>query len=145
MKHLFAALLCFLAVTITSCAQHDTPIEFSQLPQAAQEFCNQHFAGSDILMIVYDSEIGDKDYKVMYTSGAEVKFNKEGAWKSVEFEKGSIPEDIIPENILKTIKEKYANGSITKISKERKTIEVEINDRIELIFNKSGKFLRYDD
>lgn len=145
MKQLLVALTCLFAVTFTACADHDTPIEFSQLPQAAQDFSTQHFGSEDILFIVLDTEIGDKEYKISYKNGAEVKFNKAGEWKSVENDRGIVPEAIIPAAVLNTVKAKHPNASVTKISKERKTIDVELNDKIEMVFNKNGKFLRYDD
>lgn len=145
MKQLLVAFICLLSVTFTACADHDTPIEFSQLPKVAQDFSNKHFGTDEIIFVVYDSELGDKEYKITYRSGAEVKFDKAGEWKSVEFEKGSIPQAIVPAAILKTIQSKHPNSTITKISKERKTIDVELNDQLEMVFNKAGKFLRYDD
>lgn len=124
-------------------------IDFNELPAPAQKFLNNHFAGEEILSIVLETEIGDKEYSVFYDNGTEVKFDRKGNWESVEHEYSKIPESVVPEAIMAMIKSKQPGKAVTGISRDLtgrdKGYEVELENVIEMKFDIEGRFIRYDD
>ncbi len=57
----------------------------------------------------------------------------------------AVPEGIVPAAIKTYIKTKHINKFVIEIKKERKEYEVELNNGIDIVFDKNGNFKRYDD
>lgn len=124
-------------------------IMFEKLPATAQKFLNKHFPNEPILSVVKDSDGLEVDYSVYYENGVEVKFDRKGNWESVEHEYSSIPESVLPEQILNMIKSKHPDRKVTGITRDLtgrdKGYEVELDNVLELRFDLDGRFIRYDD
>ena len=54
-------------------------------------------------------------------------------------------EGFLNENILNYLTQNYPNCCVHEIAKGRYKVEIELNTGLELVFNKNGEFLRYDD
>ena len=50
MKKLLLLFVCLFTLQTIARADDDKPIQVSQMPQKAQQFIKQHFAGSNIAM-----------------------------------------------------------------------------------------------
>lgn len=124
-------------------------IMFEKLPATAQKFLNKHFPQQPILSIVKDADGLEVDYSIYYEDGTEVKFDRKGNWESVEHEYSSIPESVLPEQILNMIKSKHPERKVTGITRDLtgrdKGYEVELDNVLELRFDLEGRFVRYDD
>lgn len=135
--------------SINSIFDRETVIPFEKLPAEAQKFLNKHFQGEDILSIVLDSEIADREYSVYYENGTEVKFDSRGNWESMEHEYSSLPDSVIPEAILKFVNAKHPEKKVTSISRDMtgrdKGYEVELDNLLDVKFDIQGRFMRYDD
>lgn len=138
-----------LAAAMTLAACHDEEkkaIEYGKLPTAAQTFVQTHFADKQISIIYHDTEVADKDYEVIFTDGANIDFTKRGEWNEVEDrDADGVPAAIIPAAISEYVASHHAGQYVVQIGKDRRTYEVKLNSTVEIVFDLSGAFLRYDD
>ena len=136
-----------VAMSLVACDEEDKkPIEFSDLPQSAQTFVQTHFADKQIAAVYRDSEVADKDYEVIFVDGANIDFTKKGEWDEVEDrDADGVPTAIMPQGIVDYVATTYAGQYVVQIGKDRSNYEVELVNGVDLVFDKEGRFLRYDD
>ena len=127
-------------MTLNVFASNDRPIPFKDLPQKAQTFITTHFSGVEVL-----SATVDDDYEVYLANGAKVEFTLQGEWKEVKCPGSKVPAAIIPSAISKYVKTNFPNNAIIKIDKKYSGYEIELNNGLELKFDKNGNFLKIDD
>ena len=138
MKKLLVVLLGVMTLNVF--AANDRPVTFQQLPQKAQTFITTHFSGVEFL-----SATVDDDYEVYLANGTKVEFTLQGEWKEVKCPGSAVPAAIIPAAISKYVKANFPNSTIVKIEKKYSGYEIELNNDMELKFDKNGRFLSYDD
>lgn len=139
MKKVISIAIMAFAMVFAAKAGDDKPISVDQLPQAAQEFIKTHFADEKVAVAKKEIEIFEVDYKVIFTSGNKVKFNKAGEWEEVDCEYSEVPAAIIPAQITSYLKENFADKKVTQIerkNKPNKAYEVELDNSMEVEFNK---------
>ena len=121
-------------------------INFSDLPQASQDFIKKHFGDKQIAIIYKDLFDADVDYDVIFTDGSSVDFDKNGLWEEIEVKDlVGVPDAIVPNKILTFVKQKHPNNHIKEISRKFHKYDVELNNSIEIVFDKNGNFKHYDD
>ena len=138
MKKIFVLLLGLMTLNVF--AANDRPVTFQQLPQKAQQFITTHFSGVEFL-----SATVDDDYEVYLANGTKVEFTLQGEWKEVKCPGSAVPAAIIPAAISKYVKANFPNSTIVKIDKKYSGYDIELNNDMELKFDKNGRFLSYDD
>ena len=117
-----------------------------ELPKDAQEFVKKNFAEEKILLMKLDKEFfGSDTYEVKLASGTEIEFTKEGAWKKVDTKNAVVPASVIPEKIAAYIAENFKEQKVESISKKRYGFKVELQNGLELKFNKDFRFIGLDD
>lgn len=141
MKKNLILLFCLAALSLFACETPDTPITKEQLPQIAQSFINLYFNDVQIAYIQKDND----SYDVKFSNGFEVDFNKKGEWKEVDCQASEVPAGIIPENIRNYVNANYNGFFIVQIGKDHSEYDVELNNGLELVFDKNGNFKRIDD
>lgn len=130
-------------VSVNSMAR-DRIIQYAQLPQPAKAFIAAHFAGTQVSYVKFD----DGKYELRMSDGSEVEFTGNGEWDNVDCEYRAVPKTVlalIPAEISKYVAANFPGASIVKIDKERFSIQIELDNDLELVFSKTGKFLRIDD
>ena len=137
MKKAFFLLTCILALTVVSCEKQ---IVYDKLPQKAKLFLSNYFPDSQVLSI----EKNGHSYDVILTDGTDLEFNKSGEWTEVDCQMRPIPAGIAPTTIQTYVMTNFPESFITKIKKERKTYEIELNNDIELTFDTNGRLLHAD-
>ncbi len=128
------------------------PIQPEELPANAKTFIAEYFSKETILLATFEKEVGDKSYEVKFKNGSEIEFDKDGNWTSIEVKQGSIPIQIISKTnsaIYKYISTSstYKQMKIKEFSIKddlRKGYSLELENGIELEFDKKGNFLRID-
>ncbi len=137
----------FAAVSLSACNHEDKKvIQFGELPQAAQTFVDTHFADKQVSIVYHDTELADKDYEVIFTDGANIDFSKKGEWTEVEDrDTNGVPTAIMLQGIVDYVSTNFAGQYVVQLGKERSNYEVELNNGVEMVFDKEGQFLRYDD
>ncbi len=143
MKSLLFAFIALFAVTTANASEK--VISEKELPLKTREFIKTHFADDKISIATVESDIFDKDYKVILTSGTKLEFDSKGNWTEIECKgENSVPEAIIPKKISEYLKSNHKSNTVVKIERSKKRIEVELNNDIELTFNLNGELVEFD-
>lgn len=140
-------LMALITVSLMACeSQEKRDIDFTALPQKSQQFVNLHFADKVVSVVLLDKELFDKEYKVIFTDGSKIEFDKEGEWQEVEckFSPG-VPLSFLPTTMAAYLEAHFVNTYIENISIDHRRYEVELNNDIELVFDLKGNFLYIDD
>ena len=133
-----------MVVGLASCDYHDKMVEVGDMPTKTTMFIADYFPNCDIVYIDKDRDLGSVTYDVVLSCGVKLEFNKSGDWIEVDCEPNEVPNAIVPDKILDYVSAKYANNYIVKIGKEWSNYKVELNNDIELVFNKDGDFKYID-
>ncbi len=140
MKHVLISILCLFSVSLTACNHNDIPITKNELPKAAQTFIDTYFSQYEIATVLKDYN----EYEVKFTNGFDIEFDKKGEWTDVDCQMMPVPNGIVPSAIVTYVTSNYAQNFIVKISREHHGYDVELNNDLDLEFDKNGKFLRID-
>ncbi|MFI3266057.1 MAG: PepSY-like domain-containing protein [Rikenellaceae bacterium] len=141
-KLLFVATLLLGTLTLSA---KDKVIELSELPKSAQSFLSTNYSKDKVSTVTMEQEVFSKEYKVVLASGIKVKFDKNGDWTQVECKRnGQVPASIVPAYVANYVKSKFPSSSITKIEQENKSVEVELDNNVELKFNSKGELVKID-
>ena len=144
MKKLFIfAVSCILS--LTACADHYQQITYSELPAQAQIFIQKHFNQEDISHIERDREGIHYEYNVYLKNATEIDFDHQGNLQSIDCKRTNVPEGIVPEVIMSFISLHHPNLFVVEYIIDYRHQTVELNNEIELIFDREGHFLRMDD
>lgn len=141
-------LLAVMVMTILSfnAQADDMRIDQNQLPKAARQFIAKHFAKDKIAYASMDKDIISVDYEVKLQSGVDIDFNGDGHWTDISCSEAqfAVPTSIIPVGISSYVNSNYPSSYIIEISRKHHRFEVELNNDVDLVFDKAGKFLRVD-
>ncbi len=139
-------LLAFAFVCLTMYANDDRRITVEQLPQSAQQFIQSYFPSSIYGISWVEKDMSDKSYEVKFKNGCKVEFDKKGKWTEVEYDRGEVPANIVPQQIVDYVKANYPGERIEKVERYRGRYEVELSSKsdLELTFNKKFKLVDID-
>lgn len=140
MKKSMFALLAMLLLMCVSAQANDRVITFDQLPQSAQTLVKTHFADKVPLIITADYD----DYEILFESGEKVEFSRKGEWKDIECKTSAVPVALIPEQIKASIAKSFPAATIVCISRDRRGYEVELNNGLDVEFNKKFQVIEID-
>lgn len=142
---IFVVAYIMFATIFTANADNDRAINFEQLPEKSKTFIDEYFKGVDISYIKEERELLSKSYEVFFVDGSKVEFDTKGEWDTVDSFKDAIPEGIAPAEIVKYVEERHPSTYIVSIERDRKDYEVELNNNLEIKFDKMFNVIRYDD
>lgn len=118
----------------------------SCLPQAAITFINQHFPNESISYVLVDRDVFQRTYEVMFTSGKELEFNRNGTWKEIDTKGSPLPHRILINAITRHHVKEFGNQVFArKVERNVWGYELQLSNGLEAQFTKSGRFIRYDD
>lgn len=144
-------ILMAIAMTLTttlSASADKYSINRSDLPQTAQEFLTKHFPKSRVSMVKTDNHfLKPTDYDVKLVNGTKIEFDRKGNWTSVDCKSKGVPESLILKPIRNYISKNFPGTFVVSIDKKTTYFEVELNDGIELKFDRLGGFksMKMDD
>lgn len=140
MKRTLTLMLFSIIASMSAILYAGTPINRSELPDAALKFINKHFPGDNIMKAEKNQGRQGTEYDVDLASGAEIEFRDNGKWKEVKAAQGTaVPAAIIPEAIATFISTNFAGQSIVEISHKRGGYEVELSNGTELKLTKDAQ------
>ena len=146
MKKILLILVAVFSVGIfVAVADNDKIINKSQLPKAAQEFIDTHFAGVELLYAKEDCNVLFSSYEVRLENGVKMEFSSKGNWEEVDCQQNAVPAAIVPQPIKEYVEKNYAGNSILAIEKNRNQYEVRLSNRLELKFDKNFNLYDIDD
>lgn len=145
MKKLVFLFACLFAMTLSVSAGNDKPIQVTELPKAAQQFIQNHFAAQSVAMAKMETEFMSKSYDVIFTNGDKVEFDKKGKWTNVDCKHTQVPQAIIPMNIQKYVAKNYPDAKVLKIElTDRKGYEIDLSNGFDVEFDKQGRVVDID-
>ncbi len=140
---LAAAALAVIAVP--ALAGNDRVIGVEQLPAAAQQFLRNHFSEAEVSYAKVDEDILGDEYKVVFTDGTSVEFDKEGVWLEIDAKHGTVPASAVPQQIRESVAKRFAGRTIRKIERERRGFEVKLDNGHKLEFDRTMQLVDIDD
>lgn len=135
-----AVLMCIGSIY----AAVDKKITVRELPQAAQNFLNTHFAGIDVAYAEMDDDVAKRDYEVMLRDGTKIEFDRNGEWKEIDCFRRSVPKAVIPERIASYVATNYPDEKIVEIERGTRKTEVKLTNGFELKFNDLYELVKID-
>lgn len=143
-----AQLTLVLALMLSvSCSFEDEyrTITAEELPANAQTFIKTNFPEVQISHALQESGLFENDYKVFLANGAKIEFDEEGNWEDIECKTSKVPLSAMPVKIQQFLTEKHPNLDVVKIDRDNNDYDLELRTGLEIQFNLSGDFMRYDD
>jgi hypothetical protein len=84
-------------------------------------------------------------YDVILADGTSLEFSRDGQWTKVDCGLNPLPAGILPTNIEQYVSANFPANFATKIKYDDRRYEVDMNNELELIFDKNGAFMGADD
>lgn len=138
MKFFFvAAASLMLSVSCGS----DKVIPVDQLPALLTTFVQSNFPGKNLIYAEKDG----RSFECRLDEGTKMEFNKLGEWTKVDCNLQAVPTGIIPAAIQTYVKSNFPNAFVTQIEKVRRGYEVELSNKLDLLFSPEGALLKMDD
>ena len=135
------ALVMSICLPLTLMADNDQVITFDRLPATAQTMLKQNFSDKVPLVITADWD----DYKVMYTNGDKVEFDKKGNWRDIECKTSQVPADLVPAQIVANVNATFPGAAVTEIDRDRRGYSVKLSNGLELEYNTRFQIVELDD
>lgn len=146
MKKFLLALIMLVGLSVSAVAGDNYTRDVKVLPEAARTTISNNFK-SKVSVIKLDKTLGHiNEYEVILTDGTEISFDNKGNWDNIETSaQTSVPKAFVPKSIRDYVSKDQPKTRIVGIDKERNGYEIELSNGIEMKFDKSGRFLGYDD
>lgn len=138
------ALLFLIVFSNPSHAAFDKVIRPDQLPSEARQLISKHFPDREVSVVKTDYDFFSKTYEVLFPNGDKLEFDSKGRWKEIDCPQTFVPEELVPASIKGHVQQHYPQAKIVKIQYEDKVYEVELNNRIELEFNRNYELIDLD-
>ena len=135
------ALVMSICLPLTLMADNDQVITFDRLPATAQTMLKQNFSDKVPLVITADWD----DFKVMYTNGDKVEFDKKGNWRDIECKTSQVPADLVPAQIVANVNATFPGAVVTEIDRDRRGYSVKLSNGLELEYNTRFQIVELDD
>ena len=142
-KNLFVALLA-LTCSLTDCNK-ERVITFDQVPEPAKAIVAAHFDAAQIAYITLEKGLFDAEYDIRFNDGRTIEFNKAGELQKVDCKQTEVPSALVPEPVQAYIKANFPNAIITEWGKDDRGYKAELNNGLDLKFNRKYEFVRVDD
>ena len=143
MKKLLMSLALIAGVTMGAAARDEYSYDATVLPENAQTTISDNF-NSEVNVIKIDRTLGVvSEYEVTLNDGTEISFDRHGDWESVETNTAkAVPSSIVLKPISDYVAKNYAGAKIVSIERDRRGIEVDLSNGLDLQFTHTGKFIR---
>jgi uncharacterized protein YuzE len=135
----FFFVLLLIIAGISGCGGNNTPPE-------VRSYVTTNFPSAKIVNIERDHENTGVEYDITLDNGVEIEFDTHNKWKSIDCEHASItvPINLLPNPIANYIQEQYPGIKVIEAERDSYGYEITLSNRLELIFDAQGNFLRID-
>ena len=144
-KVILIILAVFSLGVITAKADNERVITKDALPAKAQQFIDAHFATTKISYIKEDRDLFDHNYELVFVDGSKIEFGRNGEWVEVDCRYNSVPQSVIPAAIKEYVKKNFPDVKIVEIERKRGNYEVNLSNKLELVFDKKLRIKGIDD
>ena len=145
MKKLVFSIL-FMAFALSLDASTDGRIVgFDRLPQNAQQIIIQHFSKDNVLMVEMDRDGLRTEFEVRLKDGTEIDFDGDGNLKKIDCQERRGPDALVPAEVLAYVNGSYPEAFITEWGRDDGRWKAELNNGLDLMFNRKYQFVGIDD
>lgn len=145
MKKIMFAVTAFVCCVLSACADNDKIITFEQLPAAAQELVQQYQNVANIAYVKLDPELFGDKYEVRFNDGKEFDFEEDGTLSKVDYKLEAVPEALVPEVVRQQISASFPQTFIVEWGKDDWGWKAELNNKLEIKFNRKLEMRGLDD
>ena len=139
---LVVTLLC--ALTLSVCAQGKQPIAFENLPNGVQQEVLKCYTKDQIQFITVEKELLSPEYEFVLANGVQLEYDGDAKLLTAESRNG-LPEKLINPQIVAYVKANFPKAIITEYSCDKWEQDVELNNEIDLVFDRNNAFKHMDD
>lgn len=133
----------FLLLSI-GCANGQKPlVDNDQLPTSISIYITKHFPKHKIVQAILDKELFSKSYKVLLSENVQLDFDQKNQIEEIK-STTRLPDSVIPNTILTYVKTNYPENAIIAWERDNREQSIELDNKIELTFNKKGKLIEID-
>lgn len=145
MKKLMMVAITAIISVVAVQARSNYRQDASVLPVVAQSVVRTNFK-APVSLVKVDKDFGRvSEYEVILTDGTEITFDRQGAVKEIETARTSaVPSAFIPQPVAMYVAKYHPNYKIVGFEKQRKGCEVTLSNGLELKFDQTGNFVKYD-
>ena len=131
-----------LVLLVAGVSARDKVVSADALPKAAKDFIAANFAGKTATYVEQEFN----EFEVHLNDGTEIKFGGNGDWETVKSYNG-IPAGVLPAAVTSYVSSNFADAKVVEAEKDWNSIEIKLSNRMEVYFDKNGKYLgqKYDD
>lgn len=79
------------------------------------------------------------------TDRTKIEFDSKGNWEEVDCKQGKLPQNLVPDYVQQFVNAQYPGTVYHKIERDRGEVEVKLDNRLSLKFNKKGELIDIDD
>lgn len=144
MKKLLTLAILIVSLAFSAC-NRDQLGTFQQLPQQAQTIINQHFDQPSVSYVRIDKDLFSTEYEVVFNDGVELDFNKKGELLKADCKRAQLPDALLPQPVLTYVQQSFPDAFVTEWKRDDRRWKAELNNGLELIFNKNYDFVGIDD
>jgi hypothetical protein len=126
---------------VANSVRSSTP--YQEMPATIKSFLAKYYPKATVVKYEAKSTVVGKKYEVKLNNGAEIDFDKNGNWEEINDKQG-VSSALIPAKIKTYLNQHYKGVKVESIDKERNKIKVDLQNDIDLEFDKNGKLLRID-
>jgi len=83
MKRFILLIVGLVAINAAIFADDEKHIPYSEVPSEAKQFIENNFSGKEILYSRKESELFDKTYKILFSDGTRIEFDRNGKWSEM--------------------------------------------------------------
>ncbi len=130
-----AAAAVVAALAVAGSVETKKPVQADRLPQAAQTFIATHCAGEVPVLVLREYDDFRRSYEATLVDGTKIKFRRSGEWTSFESHARPVPAALIPAQVTEYVGTNFPGAVVKHISRERREIEVGLDNRVELTFD----------
>ena len=143
MKKMTLVALLLGVFSLSAYARGKQPIAFQNLPEMVKSAVLKNYSDSLVQYITWEKTIGKDEYEFLLADGTKMEYYENGQLHKIKSAAG-VPDVLVPEPVLKYVRGTFPHATITEFESESLSQKVELNNDMELVFNRRGDFLRID-
>lgn len=143
MKKLLTTLMAMVFAVGIASARDQIVYNDSPLPANAKQAISNTFKSKVNHVKIEKNVLGKvEDYEVTLKNGTEVTFDANGVITEVEAGSNGVPTSLLLPDIVNYVKKNCKNQKIVQLDVKKNSYEIELQDGRELVFDRTGKFIR---
>ncbi len=144
MRKSFLITLLLSLFFLTGYAKSNKAIDATDLPSKAVKFIKKNFKNSTIMYTKAEGKRKSREYEVVLSTFETIEFDRSGNWTEIHGKKNGVPTNMLSRKMRSYLSKNYKKNKIVKIERKENKFEVELNNDVDLIFDKDGLFIQED-